>query len=100
MIGCLSNTWDSPTYQTKSFAILANKMQTVTPIAVGMITASAVHFQLFVSFFMVSNVVEQGQCMRENNMVLTAVIQVQPWLTNNSFNWVRLSSSRRLPWDI
>lgn len=72
--------------QMKSFAMLANKMQTEIPIAVGIITASAVHFQLFVSFFMVSNVVEQGQCIRENNMVLTAVIQVQPWLTNNSFN--------------
>lgn len=37
------------------------KRQSITPITVGMRAARPVHFQLSVSFRMVSNVVEQGQ---------------------------------------
>ena len=42
-------------------------------------TAAAVHRMLPVSFFMVRQVVEQGQCIRENRIMETAVAHVQPW---------------------
>ena len=53
-------------------------MQHKMPSKVGRAAARKVHFRLPVSFFMVSRVVEQGQCMREKVMVQMAVTQVQP----------------------
>ena len=44
----------------------------------GIINAAKVHFELPVSFLMVNNVVEQGQCRRENNITFMAVNAVQP----------------------
>lgn len=51
----------------------------IRPAIVGIKTAAKVHFQLFVSFFIVIQVVEQGQCIRENKSKFTAVIQVHPF---------------------
>ena len=75
-----------------SLAMPANRMQAHMPIAVGRAAASPVHFQLPVSFLMVSGVVEQGQCMSENSMTLMAVTQVQPLATNSCFISARLPS--------
>lgn len=66
-------------------------------MAVGNKNASAVHFRLPVSFLIVISVVEQGQCISENSMVLMAVTHVQPFDTNSCFISVRLSSARMLP---
>ena len=63
-----------------------NKKHTTIPVTVGTRKEATVHFTLWVSFFIVRQVVEQGQCIRENSMVLTAVIQVQPWLTRRSLS--------------
>ena len=41
--------------------------------------ATAVHFQLPVSFFMVRQVVEQGQWNRQKTIMHSAVFQVHPW---------------------
>ena len=56
-----------------------NSMQQIMPVIVGNIVASAVHFQLPVSFLIVSIVVEHGQCSMENIIVLMAVTHVQPF---------------------
>ena len=58
--------------------MFANKIQVMIPMMGGRIAASPVHFQLLVSFLMVSKVVEQGQCSKEKSMVLIAVIHVHP----------------------
>lgn len=80
-----------------ALAIVVNKKHTTIPVTVGTRKEAIVHFTLWVSFFIVRQVVEQGQCIRENNMVLTAVIQVQPWLTNRSLSTDRSLISSRLP---
>lgn len=59
-----------------------------------------VHFKLLLSFFIVKQVVEQGQCMIENNITQIAVIKVQLFKISNSFNAVKLSSSIICPDDI
>lgn len=56
------------------------------PIIVGTAKETNVHFQLCVSFFIVRHVVEHGQWKRQNNIVETAVTQVQPFDTNNCFS--------------
>lgn len=48
------------------------------PQTVGTANETRVHFQDFVSFLMVRQVVEQGQCMMEKSMTEIAVTQVQP----------------------
>ena len=83
---------------TNSFATLVNRIQAQMPITVGSAAASPVHFQLPVSFLIVSRVVEQGQCISEKSMTLTAVTQVHPLATNSCFISARLPSSRILPW--
>ena len=80
-----------------SFAKFANIKHEAMPIIVGTNTETIVHFQLPVSFFIVSRVVEQGQCMREKSMVLMAVSHVQPLFTNSAFRAARLSIDSILP---
>ena len=72
-------------------------MQQMIPREAGRKAASAVHFQLPVSFFMVQSVVEQGQCIRENNMVQRAVVAVHPWAVKSAFISMRLPVSAMLP---
>lgn len=62
----------------------------ITPVIVGKKNASAVHFKLFVSFFIVQQVVAQGKCNKEKSIVQTAVNQVQPLLINNVFSSLKL----------
>ena len=80
-----------------SLAKVVNIKQLPTPIIVGMSAEISVHLALWVSFFIVSRVVEQGQCIRKNRMTLIAVIQVQPLSINSCFNADRLSSSSIFP---
>ena len=82
---------------TNSFATLVNRIQAQMPITVGSAAASPVHFQLPVSFLIVSRVVEQGQCISENSIMLMAVIQVQPWSTKRARMASKSDSSRILP---
>lgn len=77
--------------------MVVNKKHMTNPVTVGTSQDIAVHFMLCVSFRMVRQVVEQGQCIRENSMVLTAVIQVQPLATRRSFKTDRSLISRMLP---
>ena len=46
---------------------------------------------------MVQSVVEQGQCIRENNMVQRAVVAVHPWAVKSAFISMRLPVSAMLP---
>lgn len=52
--------------------------QRIKPINVGTRKEIRVHLMLFVSFFIVRSVVEQGQCRTENTMKFMAVKTVQP----------------------
>ena len=66
-------------YEKSRRAAVVNKKQMRIPQTVGIKKERRVHFRLPVSFLMVRQVVAQGQCIRENKIVLTAVIQVQPF---------------------
>lgn len=69
-------------------------------ITVGSNTETAVHLRLPVSFFIVSTVVEQGQCVREKIITEIAVFTVQPFEIKSSRIAVMEESSVRLPVDI
>ena len=58
---------------------------------------TAVHLRLPVSFFIVRQVVEQGQCISENSITLTAVIHVQPLAISRFLSSARLDKSMMLP---
>ena len=60
-------------------AIRFIKRHATTPKIVGKIAATAVHFMLPVSFFTVSRVVVQGECISENTITQRAVTGVQPF---------------------
>lgn len=74
-----------------------NRKQITNPVTDGTSQETAVHFQLCVSFRMVRQVVEQGQCIREKSMVLTAVTQVQPLDTKRSRKTDKSLISKILP---
>lgn len=61
----------------KHLAMVVNKKHAISPQRVGIRKDSKVHFQLPLSFLIVNKVVEQGQCIRENNIIDPAVIHVQ-----------------------
>ena len=67
------------------------------PITVGMTADSSVHLMLPVSCFIVSRVVEHGQCISENSIVQAAVSHVQPFATKSSRMASRFPISERLP---
>lgn len=52
-------------------------------MTVGSRNAAIVQRRLPVSFFMVRQVVEQGQWNRENTAMHSAVLTVQPWAANS-----------------
>lgn len=83
-----------------SLAVFAKTKHTIKPVNVGTKMDTAVHLRLRVSFFIVRQAVEQGQCISENSIVLTAVIQVQPLPTSSCFNSHKLPHSIILPEDI
>ena len=64
--------------------------QTVRPTIVGIKKAAIVHFILPLSFFIVRQAVEQGQCIKLKSMVDKAVIKVHPLATSNPFNSSRV----------
>ena len=80
-----------------SHAVFANRKQSRKPVSVGIKNETAAHFRLPVSLRMVIRVVEQGQCISEKSITLTAVTQVQPLADSSAYSSVRLSSSRMLP---
>ena len=55
------------------------KKHITMPIQVGIRNPSAVHFRLWVSFFMVRRVVAQGQCIKVKINTDTAVCIVHPF---------------------
>ena len=71
--------------------------QITIPVTVGIRKESPVHFQLWVSFFIVKQVVLHGQCINENNITFTAVSQVHPLAINSCLSCVKLSNSTKLP---
>lgn len=83
-----------------NLAVLANRKHAVNPMMVGMRKDNIVHFRLPVSFLMVRSVVEQGQCISEKSIVLTAVMKVQLLAVRSCFKDVRLLRSMILPDDI
>ena len=50
------------------------------PVTVGSKNPMAVHFQLFVSFLIERQVVEQGQCTKENTMTHTMPLPTSSYL--------------------
>ena len=76
---------------------LATKKQTKKPKTVGVTMERNVHLKLAHSFFIVRQVVEQGQCIKQKSDVQRAVSQVQPLSANNIFNSAKFSYSTRLP---
>lgn len=69
------------------------------PVSVGTKNETTVHLRLSVSFLIVINVVEQGQCISEKSITETAVSHVQPFETSSVFNAVRLSNDASVPRD-
>ena len=84
-------------FYTKIRTIAVNTIQINIPARVGIRAARAVHFRLPVSFFTVSRVVEQGQCIRKKISTLTAVAHVHPFATNRARISAREESSKMLP---
>ena len=80
--------------------MLENKKQIISPKIVGSRNAIKVHFMLFVSFFIVISVVEQGQCIKKKSMVDIAVIKVHPFVTNRFLINVRSLISTKFPFAI
>ena len=80
-----------------SLAKLAKIIHTAMPITVGTRNETADHFQLPVSFFIVIIVVEHGQCISENSIMLIAVIQVQPFARSRFLSSIRLDMSVSTP---
>ena len=76
---------------------LATIKQTKNPKTVGIMKESNVHLTLEHSFFIVRQVVEQGQCIKQKSDVQRAVSQVHPLLKNSVFNSAKFSYSTRLP---
>lgn len=83
-----------------SLATEVNMKHAANPIIVGTSMETAVHLRLCVSFFMVRQVVEHGQCISENSITLIAVIHVHPLSISNCFNSVRSSNSKIFPFAI
>ena len=77
--------------------IVATTKQQAMPTTVGNANATAVHFLLWLSFLMVRQVVEQGQCIKQNSMVHTAVSQVHPLSTNRVLSSTKLLISVSAP---
>ena len=67
------------------------------PITLGNRKATAVHLRLPVSFFMVRQVVEQGQWKREKIAMQAAVLNVHPWEISRDKRALLSSISTRQP---
>jgi len=67
------------------------------PNSVGRRKAIIVHFMLPLSFFTVISVVEQGQCISENSITHTAVMEVHPCDVSNSESAFRSVISVSVP---
>ena len=92
---CFCAAW-LPFYKIRE-TVLINRQITI-PASVGRSAAIKVHLILPLSFFTVSNVVEQGQCRQENITVQRAVICVQPFEIKISFTaCVEKASLKTLP---
>ena len=63
--------------------MLVNIKHIIIPVAVGTKNDIKVHLILLVSFFMVRQVVLQGQCIKEKSITQIAVFKFHPFSTNN-----------------
>lgn len=80
--------------------IVVNVKHMMIPVTVGTRNETAVHFKLWVSFFMVRHVVLQGQCINEKSITFTAVSQVHPFATRRFLKTEKSSISSNEPWAI
>ena len=71
--------------------------QSASPHAAGRRTAASVHLTLCVSFQMVRQVVEQGQCAMVNTSAHSAVQAVQPFDSSRAWNEARSVTSASVP---
>ena len=76
---------------------ILNSIHIIIPHTVGNKIAPNVHFHDEVSFFIVKQVVEHGQCIKENIITDIAVAQVQPFSTSKFFKTDRLLISIKFP---
>ncbi len=77
--------------------IVAAAKHSAKPHIAGTANETNVHLRLFVSFFIVSSVVEHGQCMSMNSSVQTAVVIVHPFAIKSERSSERLESSISVP---
>ena len=70
---------------------------TIIPHKVGTNIEINVHLFDLVSFFIVRQVVEHGQCIKENNITEIAVVIVHPLSINKFFNSLKLLKSVKFP---
>ena len=80
--------------------IILIRKQHINPMKVGIKMETIVHFKLLVSFFIVRQVVEQGQWIKEKVITHKAVIIVQLLAKNKFFKTVKSVISVILPRDI
>lgn len=80
-------------------AKLAEKHK-IIPRSVGIKAAAIVHLRLPLSFFIVINVVAQGQWKSENSKMHKAVVVFQPLDMKSSRSSPRLVKSTREPQDV
>ena len=74
-----------------------NNIHNSIPQTVGNKIDIIIHFQELVSFFIVKQVVEHGQCITEKIITDIAVAQVHPLSINKSFKTFKLLISVKLP---
>lgn len=72
----------------------------VIAVIVGIIIPAIAHFRLFVSFFIVRNVVEHGQCNSENTIKHNATPISHPLFMSRSCSVPMLSMPKRVLFDI
>ena len=83
-----------------SFEIKFTAVQTNIPITVGVTKETNIHFHDLVSDLTVKQVVEHGQCISINSIMLIAVTTVQPLSNKSAFNSLILPTSDRTPFDV
>ena len=84
-------------FNPNNLTIVVNTKHIMIPVIVGSRNDIGVHFTLCVSFFIVKQVVLQGQCISENNITHTAVHHVHPFVTSKFLSSTKLSRFSRVP---
>ena len=82
---------------TKMFQINVVSIQVRIPQTVGMRKETMDHFKLPVSFFIVSNVVPHGKCIKVKSITLIAVSMFQPFCIKMVPMWEAYSKFTKVP---